>query len=156
MPIRPIYVDEPCPLDGYDDLSVKVLANASDAEWRQWAAARLETPGCPKCNALRQPKVVRGRRKAAALPVTDAPRAFCPDCAAARQRYGEVFVRFYGPELLGHDVSTPGAVLTLLDDDTALPSEIVIWLQVAPNVVRERREAVLLGNYLSSATTPTR
>ena len=156
MAIQPIYVDEPCPLEGYDDLRVRVLANASDAQWRDWVSGNMGVPGCPDCAALRQPTVQRGRRRAGNAPTPEPdPRAFCPACLAARERFGRAICRFYGPALLGeHDVSTPEAALALLDSDDVLPSEIVIWLQLVPSAVRDRRTEQLLGNLISSATTP--
>lgn len=131
-----IFVDEPCPLEGYGDLAVRVLANASDAAWRQWATGSLGTPGCPDCAALPD-----GQR--------------CPACTAARTLYGQAIVTLYGPTLLGHDVSTPEAALALFDDDAALPSELVIWLQLVPGTVRQRRTEALLPNLTGSATTRT-
>lgn len=140
-----IYVDETCPLEGYEKLSVRVLANASDAEWRLWASAHLQTPGCKACAALR----------ARPADVPDEHMVYCEPCAAARESYGRTIVAFFGPTLLEHDVSTPEAALALFDNDAALPSELVIWLQFVPGQVRERRTASLLGNLISSSTTPT-
>ena len=134
MPIPRIYLDEPAPLDGYEGLTVRVLANASDAEWRVWVQGNLGTPDCEAC--------------AAATPDR------CPACAEARAAFGRSIVTFYGPRLIDHDVSTPGLALALFDDDSALPSEIVIWLQVLPGNLRQRRTESLLGNLASSVTTP--
>jgi hypothetical protein len=64
--------------------------------------------------------------------------------------YGQAIVTFYGPALLGHDVSTIDAALALFDRDDVLPSEIVIWLQLVPSAVRTRRQESLLGNLISS------
>ena len=154
MPIPRIYVQEPCPLDGYEELSVRVLANSTDAEWRAWAGAHIGIPGCEACKKLSAPPVRRGRRnKTAPAPAADGPR-YCQACTAARQAYGQSIVTFYGPELCGHDVSTPAAALSLFDADDLLPSEIVIWLQLVPSTVRERRQESLLGNLISSSTTP--
>ena len=152
MPIPRVYTEEPCPLDGYEDLAVRVLANATDAEWRCWATADLGAVGCAACQQLNAP-IKRGRRPAA--PAEPGPRRYCPDCAARRARYGESVALFYGPVLLGEDVSTPAAALALFDRDDALPSEIVIWLQLLPGVVRERRTSDLLGNLTRSSTTPS-
>jgi len=149
--INPIYVNEPCPLEGYEDLSVRVLANSTDRAWQQWCMGNLGSPQCAECAALRQPKVVRGRQKAGNKPQAEPnPHAYCPACQAARDAYGQAIVLFYGPDLLGHDVSTPEAALNLFDRDDALPSEIVIWLQLIPSAVRQKRQESLLGNLISS------
>lgn len=155
MPIPRIYINEPCPLEGYEDLTVRVLANSTDAEWRQWSLGNLGVPGCEQCAKLRAPKVARGKRRAenAPAPAPD-PNAFCPSCQAARQAYGQSIVTFYGPTLLEHDVSSPDRALDLFDRDDALPAELVIWLQIVPSRVRERRQEQLLGNWTSSSTTP--
>lgn len=154
MSLPRVYVEEACLLEGYEDLRVKVLANATDAEWKRWAAGTLGTPGCEACQALSAPPVRRGRKTAPLVPV-EPTRHYCPACAAARAAYGESIALFYGPTLLDEDVSTPPAALTLFDRDDAFPSEIVIWLQLLPAVVRERRTETLLGNLTRSSTTPT-
>ena len=154
MPIPLIYRDEPCPLEGYDNLNVRVLANATDAQWKLWAAGHLGTPDCAACAALRTPPVGRGKR-AAAAPAETSPPSRCPACEAARAAYGQAIVLLYGPTLLGEDVSTPDAALALFDRDDALPSEIVIWLQLLPGAVRNARTESLLGNLTRSLTTPS-
>lgn len=125
MPIR-AYLDEPCPLAGYD-LAIRVCASVTDREWRRWGDAALGDSGCAACEI-------------------GPPRVYCEACAAKRQAFGESIVLFYGPRLLEHDIATPEQALTLFDDDDALPSEIVTWLFVAPRMVRERRQKELLGN----------
>jgi hypothetical protein len=151
MSINPIYVQEVCPLEGYEALSVRVLANSTDKEWRQWAAGNLGLHGCEQCAKLNAPKVARGRRAKAPAPSQEpvAP-IYCPSCTAARNAYGQAIATFYGPTLLEHDVSTPAQALALLDRDDALPSELVIWLQLVPSAVRQRRQETLLGNLISS------
>jgi hypothetical protein len=167
-----IYINEPCPLEGYEDLSVRVLANSTGHEWQEWCQADLGTPGCQECAKLDAPPVARGKRKPKdvatggvvittfppkVVPDTAAAAAekrYCRRCAAARAAYGRSIVTFYGPTLLGEDVSAPEAALALFDRDDALPSEIVIWLQLVPSQVRDRRTESLLGNLTSSATTP--
>jgi len=146
--INPVYVNEPCPLEGYENLSVRVLANSTDRAWQTWCAGNLGQPGCAKCASLNAPKVPRGRK--VVQDFAPNPHAYCPACQAARDAYGLSIVLFYGPELLGHDVSTPEAALNLFDRDDALPSEIVIWLQLIPSAVRQKRQESLLGNLISS------
>ena len=144
MPIPRVYIDESCPLEGYESLQVHVLANATDSEWNAWCAAHLGLPGCAECAKLSTPPTRRGRKPAA--PIEPGPRQYCPACAAARQQYGESIALFYGPALLGEDVSTPEAALALFDRDDALPSEIVIWLALLPGAVRNARVETLMGN----------
>jgi hypothetical protein len=126
-----VYLDEPCPLDGYGDLTVRVLANATWTEWRRWLEGGLGDPGCAACEM-------------------GPPRVYCDDCTARRQAFGQSIVLFYGPRLLDHDLTTPEQALALFDDDDALPSEIVTWLLLAPRLIRERREKELLGNLTGS------
>ncbi len=152
MSIPRITVDEPCPLDDYGGLSVRVLANSTDAAWKTWTAGTLGTPGCVHCAALWPTP--------ADPPPTDpeptpGERRFCPACTAARAAFGRSIVTFYGPTLLAHDVSTPERALALFDADDLLPSEIVIWLQLVPGTVRNRRQDALLSFLTSSSTTPT-
>jgi hypothetical protein len=149
-----IHVDETCPLEGYEALTVRVLANATDADWRGWCEGNLGTPGCAACKALNVPPVLRGKHKAEAASI--AAPSFCPVCAQARAQFGQAIVTLYGPTLLGEDVSTPEAALALFDRDDALPSEIVIWLQLVPGTVRNHRTETLLGNLTGSATTPAK
>lgn len=159
MPIPRIYVDEACPLGGYEELRVRTLANATDAEWKSWAAGNLGTPDCKECAKLTTPPVGRGKKAAPARPAAQlaeaGARRYCVACTAARAACGESIALFYGPELLGEDVSTPAAALALFDRDDALPSELVIWLQLLPGVVRNRRSEELLGNLTRSSTTPS-
>jgi hypothetical protein len=156
MPIQipRVHSTETCPLEGYEALQVRILANTSDAEWKRWCAGNLGMPGCPDCKQQASPPVSRGRRgtrAAAPAPAESAaPRLYCPACQAARVAYGESIVLLYGPELLGEDVSTPAAALALFDRDDALPSELVIWLQLLPGVVRSARQDTLLGNLTRS------
>ena len=145
MAFQRIYVTEPCPLDGYDDLSVRVLANATDREWRTWAEGDLGAPGCPDCAKLNEPKTPRGKQSAP-LGADPWPRRYCESCTKRRQQFGQSIVLFYGPRLLDRDVSTVDAALALFDDDDALPSEIVIWLQLLPSQIRDRRTKALMGN----------
>jgi len=152
MPTPRVYVEEVCPLDGYADLRVRVLANATDGKWRAWATSTLGTPDCESCQKLTAPPR-RGKR--AALTPEPAARRYCPACTAARQQYGQSIALFYGPSLLGEDVSTPEAALTLFDRDDALPSEIVIWLQLLPSAIRNARVESLMGNLTRSSTTPS-
>lgn len=154
MPIPRVYIEETCPLEGYAEVRVRVLANASDAEWRTWCAGNLGAPGCPDCAKLNTPPTPRGKR--AAQPAPASVPAYCPACTQARAQFGQAIVGLYGPTLLGEDVATPEAALALFDRDDALPSEIVIWLQLLPGAVRDRRTGALLGNLISSATTPTK
>lgn len=157
MGIPRIYVDEPCALDGYDSLSVRVLANSTEAEWRLWATGNLGTPDCAECAKL--PAKTREDKEEEELGPLRAPsrpsREYCAACTAARAAFGQSIVTFYGPTLLEHDVSTEAAALALFDDDTALPGEIVIWLQLVPGVVRNRRQEALLGNLIPFSTTPS-
>jgi len=152
MSIPQIYVDEACPLEGYDGLTVRVLANATDAQWKTWAAGTLGTPDCAACQKFSAP-ARRGRK--AAAPAEPMGRRYCPACAAQRAAYGASIVLLYGPTLLGADVSTPDAALALFDRDDALPSELVIWLQLLPGAVRTARVETLMGNLTSSSATPT-
>jgi hypothetical protein len=145
VPLPHIYVEEPCPLDGYDGLNVRVLGNATDREWREWAGATLGDPDCGKCKAL-NPLIP---------PDPALARLYCPACTAARAAWGRSIVLLYGPRLLDHDVSTPEAALALFDDDDALPTEIVIWIQLLPGVVRLRRQEALIPNLTGSLVTPS-
>jgi hypothetical protein len=147
IPIPRVHSTETCPLEGYEALQVRILANTSDAEWKRWCAGNLGMPGCPDCQKRAAP-VRRGKKPA--TPPAEAPRLYCPACQAARVAYGESIVLLYGPELLGEDVSTPAAALALFDRDDALPSELVIWLQLLPGVVRSARQDTLLGNLTRS------
>lgn len=144
MPIPRVYVEEACPLEGYEGLKVRLLANATDAEWRAWLGGTLGAVGCEACKALNTP----------AAP-TPQERRYCSDCTAAREAQGRSIVLFYGPRVLDEDVSTPAAALALFDDDDRLPSEIVIWLTILPGVVRNARLDRLLPNSNGSLTTPT-
>jgi hypothetical protein len=150
--ITPIYVEETCPLEGYEELSVHVLANSTVRQFEGWRSGHLGGTDCPQCAKLSAPKVVRGRRAKApaANPQASSSTVYCPACTAARAAFGQAVVAFYGPTLLGHDVSTPDAALALFDSDDLLPSEIVIWLQLVPGAVRNRRQETLLGNLISS------
>jgi hypothetical protein len=150
-----IHVDEICPLEGYEQLSVRVLANATDAEWRSWCDGNLGMPGCEACAKLNVPAVPRGKHKTEAAPAPASAPRYCPACTQARAQFGQALVTLYGPTLLGEDVSTPEAALALFDRDDALPSEIVIWLQLAPGTVRSRRTETLLGNLTRSSTSPS-
>jgi hypothetical protein len=155
MPIPQVHTQETCPLEGYEALQVRVLANTSDAAWKRWMAGHLGIPGCEACAKIAKPPTPRGRRaQAARAAAAEAPRLYCPACQAARQAYGESIVLIYGPELLGEDVSTPAAALALFDRDDALPSELVYWLHLLPAVVRSARQDTLLGNLTRSSTTP--
>jgi hypothetical protein len=149
MPLPRVYATEACPLEGYEALTVRVLANATDGEWKAWAAGNLGTPGCEACQKLSTPPVQRGKKTAPLVPV-EPVRRYCPACEAARAAYAQSIVLFYGPTLLGEDVSTPEAALALFDRDDALPSEIVIWLELLPGAVRNARAESLLGNLTRS------
>ncbi len=128
------FVDAPCPLAGYDDLSVRVCASVTDREWRNWATGNLGLPDCVDCATLRQAQ-------------TDgSPRVYCDACTTKRQAFAQSIVLFYGPRLLDHDVTTPDQALALFDSDDLLPSEIVTWLIIAPRIVRDQRQKDLLGN----------
>src|ERR1044071_6100368 len=90
---------ESCPLDGYADLAVEILANPTFRFWREWEAKQVETPGCKACQALREPKVARGRRRKAAPVSATEPTAFCASCAEKRANFGRMASAIYGPEL---------------------------------------------------------
>lgn len=124
-----IYVDEPLPA-GYDG-SVRVLANLTTKELMAWFGANLGIPGCPDC--------------------ANAEDGRCATCAAARAAFGASITLIYGPTLLGEDVSTPDKALAVFDNDDALPAELVAWLYVLPDAIRERRVTTIRKNARSSS-----
>ncbi len=79
---------ETCPLEGYEALQVRVLANTSDAEWKRWMQSNLGMPDCEACKKLAEQPVRRGKKAAAVQPAEE-PRLYCPACQAARVAYGE-------------------------------------------------------------------
>lgn len=147
MAIPRVYLDEPCPLEGYESLTVRILANPTGAEWADWQTGHLGITGCAECAKV-QP-APRGRR--AASPAADAPRVYCASCASARDRFARACVAFYGPTVLDLDCSTPEATLTSLDGDTT-PDELLYWLLLLPESVWTRRRAAL-GKTLGSSST---
>jgi len=148
FPMAPIraYVDETCPLDGYGDLSVRVMASATDREWRAWAESNLGDPNCEACLALNQ----TDEQASPSPPPSAGARTYCETHQAARQKFGQSIVLLYGPRLLDHDIATPEQALALFDDDDALPAELVVWLFMLPRLVRERRIGSLAPNWNGS------
>jgi hypothetical protein len=137
LTIPRVYVTEPCPLDGYDSLTVRVLANPTSSEWGTYGVANLGTPGCKACVKRRSPE---------GAPV------YCPKCAHERAVFGQSMSLFYGPELLGADVSTPEAAIAAFENDD-LPDELLIWLLLLPHKVwTERHEAIAKNVFTSSSS----
>ncbi len=118
-----VHSTETCPLEGYEQLQVRVLANTSDAAWKRWMHGHL---GIPDCEAVRQAgqaaRQARQEGRSDAQPTERGPRLYCPACQAARVAYGESIVLLYGPELLGEDVSTPAAALRCSTATTPCPA----------------------------------
>jgi hypothetical protein len=135
---KAIYKAEACPLEGYEDVTIEVLQNASNADMNRWLEGNLGTPGCDACQALR----------------ADAgadPKARCATCAAARATFGAALVRFFRtPVGVPLAVSTPAAALATLDDED-LPTDLLTWLLLLPNAVRTRRLDELQKNLRSSS-----
>jgi hypothetical protein len=152
MNIPRVYVTEPCPLEGYDTLSVRVLANPTSSEWRTYGVATLGTPDCEECAKLNVPKVVRGRRASVPTAPPPSPVAYCPKCAEERAVFGQSMSLFYGPSLLGADVSAPEAAIAAFENDD-LPDELLIWLLLLPHKVwTERHEAITKNVFTSSSS----
>lgn len=150
MPIPRIYKEQPCPLEGYDGLSIRLLVNPSGKEIRDWDTGTLGAIGCEACAKLNTPKTARGKQ--APAPAEPAPRRYCEACTAARERKGRAAVALFGPVLLERPCATVEQALAILDDDD-IPSDLFIWLLLLPDkVVNERLESIQ-GNSNGSLTT---
>ena len=146
MPIPRVYLDEPCPLDGYEALTVRILANPTGAEWADWNAGHLGSTGCAECKKV-QP-APRGKK----VQPTTTTRHYCAACQAARAAFGRSIAAYYGPRVLDLDVSTPEAALAAFDADDVLPDELLAWLIQLPYAVWTRRRR-RLGERLGSSST---
>ncbi len=125
-----LYENVTCPLDGYDAITVRVLVNPTGSVKNDWVFGHLGDLSCPECGMG-----------------TDAyasdPRAYCPTCTQARQRFGRAFSAAYGEtRSAGLEFSTPEAALATLDSD-ALPDEFVSWLlHYCTALWQDRREQI--------------
>jgi hypothetical protein len=151
MSIPRVYVNEECPLEGYEALSVRVLANSTDADMALWNRGNLGVPGCAECAKAQRPP--RGKRAAAKAAAAPAPEARCPRCTAAREAFGQALMRFFDGRVLDEPIATSASALALFDRDD-IPAELVMWLFLLPQVVRTRRFEALEKNLYGSLTTP--
>ncbi len=140
MPIPRIYKEQTCDLEGYEELSVRLLMNPTGRELRDWQEASLGTPDCKECQALRE-----GTGADSAV--------YCPSCTAERERKGRAAVVLFGPTLLERPCTTVAEALAILDSED-YPAEIIWWLFVLPDKAISARQKELMGNLLGSATTP--
>lgn len=133
-----IYLDIPCPLDGYD-LTITLLANPTGDEKRAWWQSNLGDPSCAACAALEA--------------------GYCEVCSAKRHAFGQsVMVVF---KAIGDcDLSTPAACVSTIE--RGVPDEIVPWLYQAPNALWAARGEEIkkkltppLANGVSSQDLPT-
>lgn len=150
MPIPRIYKPQPCPLEGYEALSVRLLVNPTGRELSDWQLGTLGLPGCTDCEALNAPTVARGKKAQPA----EAPAEwqYCPTCATLRSRKARACVALYGPTLLGRPCTTEAEALAILDDDD-IPTEVFVWLLLLPEQVVNARMEQLRPNSPGSATT---
>lgn len=131
-----------CPLDGYEGVALRMLANPTRLEKEDWWAGNLGDPACPDCakvNAYDGP--------------LSGPKAYCSACSLARERFGRALVAICGentdPVL---DFSTPERALATLDSGT-LPDELVAWLYRAPGKLWLDRIALLEKKLIGSSET---
>jgi len=120
-----IYTDQPCPLDGYEGYSFRVLANPTGAEKTDWALGHLGAQGCADCARL---GTVRGKG-------LREPKRYCEACTTARAQLGRSAVAIYGTSRVdGFDFSNPEAALASFSMDD-LPDELLAWLYMLPTAL---------------------
>lgn len=123
-----IYENVTCPLEGYEGVTVRVLANPLGSTINDWVYGHLGVPFCPDCEAT------TGDR---------ATTVYCPSCQQARERFGRALSAAYAESRApGLDFSTPEAALATIDGDN-VPDEFVAWLlSFAPALWKERKDTI--------------
>lgn len=126
-----IYVDEACPLDGYEGYSFRVLANPTAQEKTDWWTGHFGLIDCQDCAKL------GGQRRK--LSDAEPAKRCCATCQAARERKGRAAVAIYGQSHVeGFDFSSPEASLASFEQD-GVPDELLGWLFDLPNAIWQRR-----------------
>lgn len=138
-----LYSDEPCPLDGYQGYSFRVLLNPTGAEKTDWHAGHLGIEGCPDCA-----KLGTGRGKQGS-----AEKKYCAACQTARDLLGRAAVAVYGTSHAeGFDFATPEAALASFSQ-AELPDEFLRWLYALPAALWVARVEDLKKKLPGSSTT---
>jgi hypothetical protein len=120
-----IYLDMPCPLDGYEGYTFRVLANPTGAEKNDWAMGHLGADDCAACAKLGTPRGKQG----------STIKKYCEGCQAARDRMGRAAVAVYGSSHVeGFDFATPESSLATFSMPD-LPDELLLWLYMAPGAL---------------------
>lgn len=138
-----LYSDEPCPLDGYEGYSFRVLLNPTGAEKNDWA---LGHPGAEDCVDCAKLGTARGKQG-------NGGKEYCEPCKTARDRMGRAVVAIYGTSHVeGFDFSTPDAALATFSM-VDLPDELLAWLYMLPAALWNARNEEIKKKLPRSSTT---
>lgn len=133
-----LYSDEPCPLDGYQGYTFRVLLNPTGQEKTDWIEGNLGIDGCADCATAR---------------AAESPSPFCPSCQTARGRFGRATCAIYGTSRTeGFDFSTLEASLASFEQD-GLPDELLRWLYMLPAALWVQRNEEIKKKLPTSSTT---
>jgi hypothetical protein len=147
-PFPRIYSDQPCPLDGYEGYSFRVLLNPTGQEKTDWMQGNLGIEDCDDCAKLGTP---RGKQ------ASDAPQSkrYCARCQGLRAQLGRATVAVYGTSHAeGFDFSTPESALATFSQDD-LPDELLRWLYMLPAALWVARVDDLKKKLPTSLASPT-
>lgn len=138
-----LYSDQPCPIDGYEGYSFRVLLNPTGAEKDDWAMGHTGAQGCAACAQLGTPRGKQGSERT----------LYCPDCQAARNRLGRASAAIYGSSHVeGFDFSSCAASLATFGMPD-LPDELLLWLYMLPAALWQARTEEIKKKLLTSLRT---
>lgn len=141
MLFQQIYEKAVCPLSGYTDLAVQVLANPTGKEWREFL-----TTGTGM-----DPLLTRndGESNADWAARAEASRT------ERRARFGAILATLYGRQAYGPlDFTTAEAALATIEHDD-LPDEIVSWLMEIPISIHDQRIEAMQKKLRQPSTAPS-
>lgn len=133
-----LYSDQPCPIDGYEGYSFRVLLNPTGAEKDDWAMGNAGVQGCEACADARKAKT---------------PTPFCEQCTLARDRLGRSATVIYGTShVKGFNFADTAASLATFAM-TDLPDELLLWLYLLPGALWAARAEEIKKKLLTSLPT---
>jgi hypothetical protein len=142
-----IYEDTPCPMDGYEGYTFRILANPTQQVKIDWVLGNLGDPSCPECQKLNGP--ARGKPKADEPPTA---RRHCERHSQARMQFARAAIAIYGTsKVSGFDFSDEAAALASFDQD--MPDEFLTWLYMAPGALWEQRAETLKKRVLTPSSS---
>lgn len=141
-----LYEDTPCPMDGYEGYTFRLLANPTQQVKIDWVLGNLGDPECPECQKLNGP--ARGKPRADELPTE---RRHCERHTQARAQFARAAAAIYGSsKVSGFDFSSEAAALASFEQD--MPDEFLAWLYMAPRALWDRRAEELRKKVLTPSS----